>query len=470
MAGRHARMAIEPSEAKQGAKRIMRVTAAAWTLAVSLAASAGAARAESAFDKDVDRCAKFATLPAQEVIAACSRFINDPEIIYTWEKKTVAIFYRNRGFAYHGQRNFPAAMRDLDEAIRNDPRDALAYLFRGRTQADLGNDRAAVADYGRCLRLRPREFLCLHNRANSQARLRNYAAAIRDMTLAIQVDPKDAGAYAGRAWAYENAGNRQAAIRDYRMSIRLGSKDPRVPQRLAALDSGPGTAPPGAGSPQDKAICDKPPSPREGIAACTRVLQRASEQGIDRAVTLNQRAWQYYLLGMAAAGLRDANAALRLHPNFAAAYDTRGHLHRIAGNRNAAIADFNRALALARSESTSDSAREGLRKMGVAPPGPAHPHMIWRVRNRHSYAVELRFYSKTRNAVWPGAGKVWVLRDEDVHRYTLDCQPGEKICYGAWVSGRSSTYWGVGQSGNDGCGSCCFTCSNQVTPIMNLNP
>jgi hypothetical protein len=93
----------------------------------------------------------------------------------------------------------------------------------------------------------------------------------------------------------------------------------------------------------------------------------------------------------------------------------------------------------------------------------------WKFRSYHKNAVELSFYSQNRNLEWPGNGRVHVLRDYDVHNYSLNCVKGEKICYGAWVQGASSSYWGGGQGGKQACSSCCYTCNGGQTPVINLN-
>lgn len=96
--------------------------------------------------------------------------------------------------------------------------------------------------------------------------------------------------------------------------------------------------------------------------------------------------------------------------------------------------------------------------------------MTWKMRSFDRYAVELTFYSKSRNAVWPGNGKVWVLRDFEVKNFKISCVPGERICYGAWQAGNSAKYWGVGKGGKGGCKSCCYTCVNgSTTTTFDLN-
>lgn len=82
------------------------------------------------------------------------------------------------------------------------------------------------------------------------------------------------------------------------------------------------------------------------------------------------------------------------------------------------------------------------------------------IKSNAEYKVHLKFYSQYYNRSWPGpnASTVWVLDDYARHTYNLSCSTGEKICYGAWVAGDSSQYWGTGSNNRNSCSSCCFTC------------
>jgi len=95
--------------------------------------------------------------------------------------------------------------------------------------------------------------------------------------------------------------------------------------------------------------------------------------------------------------------------------------------------------------------------------------MTWKFKSDYKYKVQVKFYSKSRNVVWPGNGQAYNLDDSQVHEIKLNCQGGEKICYGGWVTGNAKLYWGVGVDGKRGCEDCCFTCNNNATPIMRLN-
>lgn len=85
--------------------------------------------------------------------------------------------------------------------------------------------------------------------------------------------------------------------------------------------------------------------------------------------------------------------------------------------------------------------------------------MKWPFRSKFK-KVEVKFFSKTRNAVWPGGNEVFTINDTDQHHMDLTCNAGEEICYGAWPPGDTSTFWGVGRDGKQGCTDCCRKCIN----------
>jgi hypothetical protein len=92
------------------------------------------------------------------------------------------------------------------------------------------------------------------------------------------------------------------------------------------------------------------------------------------------------------------------------------------------------------------------------------------MKNNHPNAVEVELYSQDRNHVWPGNGEVYMLDDGEAKTMALSCKNGERICYGAWISGDKSTYWGVGPGNTEACDDCCYTCTGGNTEEINLDP
>lgn len=96
--------------------------------------------------------------------------------------------------------------------------------------------------------------------------------------------------------------------------------------------------------------------------------------------------------------------------------------------------------------------------------------MTWKFKAFHKNIVDIEFYSQNRRNTWPGGGKVWSVKNFETQNIKISCVSGERICYGAWVRGTGSSYWGVGQKQKFSCTGCCYTCqANSSTPVINLN-
>lgn len=90
---------------------------------------------------------------------------------------------------------------------------------------------------------------------------------------------------------------------------------------------------------------------------------------------------------------------------------------------------------------------------GVPAPSPSNV-ATFIMHNRDRYRLGLEFYSQTRSRAWPGGNMQYNIPRDDT--YNLNCQPGEKICFGAWRDHQTTT-WGVGR-GSESCKHCCVVC------------
>jgi hypothetical protein len=92
--------------------------------------------------------------------------------------------------------------------------------------------------------------------------------------------------------------------------------------------------------------------------------------------------------------------------------------------------------------------------------------LSFRIKSNYRYKVQIEFYAQGRKAAWPGNGRAYALNDYEMKVFSLNCRRGEQICYGAWVTGDGSKYWGVGPNNRYSCRGCCATCGEgDVTPI-----
>ena len=84
------------------------------------------------------------------------------------------------------------------------------------------------------------------------------------------------------------------------------------------------------------------------------------------------------------------------------------------------------------------------------------------ISSSNYYRVHYEFTSVKDGGKWPGSGQVYFINRGEQRKHKLRCdRPGEKVCYGAWIAGDTSTYWGKGYGGQYGCTDCCAFCGGQ---------
>lgn len=129
------------------------------------------------------------------------------------------------------------ALKDYDQAITQNPKDADTLVNRGIAQAELGQHQAAIADYTKAIALKPDLHLAYYNRANVQVQMKEYKGAIADYTKAIELKSDYAYAYANRSSAQLKAGNSQEAISDLQKAADIFSNqnDQKNLQRVQRL-------------------------------------------------------------------------------------------------------------------------------------------------------------------------------------------------------------------------------------------
>lgn len=85
--------------------------------------------------------------------------------------------------------------------------------------------------------------------------------------------------------------------------------------------------------------------------------------------------------------------------------------------------------------------------------------------NRASFQVNLKFFSPSH--VWPSDDRAYVLNTRSPTPFRLDCEPGERICFGAFYRNSDQT-WGAGRYGERSCTNCCLICQSDREVVYNF--
>ncbi len=273
-----------------------------------------------------------------------------------------AVSYYNRGVGYFHKGDFDRAIADFTEAIEINPKSALAYNARGvifEEQHDL--DRA-IADATKAIEIDPKYAPAYSNRGNAlMHKGGELDRAIADYTEAIEIDPQQKGgahlnAYYNRGFAYQMKRDLDRAIADYAKAIDV---DPK--HALAYIGRGFILRVRGD---LDGAIADYTRAievdPTHALAYIRRAEAYQDKSDADHAIADYAKAIEIEPQSAAAYNSRcrfrvkanldlplallDCDDAVRLAPNNAVFMDNRGFVYLKLDRLNDAIADYDAAL------------------------------------------------------------------------------------------------------------------------------
>jgi tetratricopeptide (TPR) repeat protein len=172
----------------------------------------GAALAETAQDRRMCDGEDGATVDQR--IAGCSAVIKNSK----GEKLAEALELRGAAYRIKGELNL--AIADYNQAIKIDPKSALAHHNRGVAYDHKGDHDRAIQDFDQAIKLKP-TALAHFNRGNAYLGKSQYDQAIDDYNQAIRLKPDFAAAYDNRCWARAVTGDLKLALADCNQAIRL---------------------------------------------------------------------------------------------------------------------------------------------------------------------------------------------------------------------------------------------------------
>jgi tetratricopeptide (TPR) repeat protein len=235
----------------------------------------------------------------------------------------LARLYTNRGLGWQLKRDFDRALADFNEAIRLDPKNAVAFRNRGLAVQNKGDLDRAVADFSEAIKLDPKHAGTYHFRGAILLAKGDLDRAIADFSEVIRLTPANdkevAPAYLTRSWAFVQKKDYERAIADWREAVRL------IPDNVVAR----------------RQICtvafipDSDPS--KILSACNEAVRHIADQIRDYSAKARSGP-------EADRRVKEGAVNFLLNPNYASALAERGIIHLRLGRRDEALADFDAAL------------------------------------------------------------------------------------------------------------------------------
>ena len=131
--------------------------------------------------------------------------------------------------AINSDKDFPAALSDMNEAIRLQPREAGLYINRAFMRYNTDDYGGAMDDYDYALQLDPLNTAAIFNRGLLRMEVRDFDNAVKDFTKVLELDPEDYRSLYNRAVIYTEKQDVRNAMADV---DRLVERFPDLPEAL----------------------------------------------------------------------------------------------------------------------------------------------------------------------------------------------------------------------------------------------
>lgn len=137
-------------------------------------------------------------------------------------------FYINRAYLRHELDDFHGAMDDYDIALQLEPNNTMALFNRSMLRAEVHDFNKAIADLDLVERLKGADFRVLYNRAVIRNQIGDLKGALADINRVIESYPELAAAYVIRYEIKSGMGDRRAAKSDYEKSLALAKRKVQI--------------------------------------------------------------------------------------------------------------------------------------------------------------------------------------------------------------------------------------------------
>jgi tetratricopeptide (TPR) repeat protein len=115
-------------------------------------------------------------------------------------------------------------LRSLDDRVRRNPRDAVAFYLRGQFHAQYADYNRAITDFDEALRLKPDDAEALNNRCWARAMLGDTSRALQDCNSALKLRPAYGDAFDSRGLINLKLCKNSEALSDYEAALKYNPR------------------------------------------------------------------------------------------------------------------------------------------------------------------------------------------------------------------------------------------------------
>jgi len=138
--------------------------------------------------------------------------------------------YVEQGIIAENNEEYDQAIKDYNHALKLNPFNADAYLWRGRSHYYKEEYNLALADFTKAIKLQKDDYPSYTWRARTQHKMRNYDLAIADFSKSIELDEsRHWDIYLERAKSYFSNKEYVLEIADYNLAISALDKEINSP-------------------------------------------------------------------------------------------------------------------------------------------------------------------------------------------------------------------------------------------------
>lgn len=129
------------------------------------------------------------------------------------------------------------AWKDLEAAIKANPKDPLYHQTGGFFYTSKKEWSKAAGEFSKAIELKPDFAEAYQARAAAKNQTGDHKGAIEDFSQAIKFAPTSAGAYEGRAACRKKVNDLNGALDDYRQALKLNPGDLRLAKAVKEAEA-----------------------------------------------------------------------------------------------------------------------------------------------------------------------------------------------------------------------------------------